>query len=177
MNRKIELILSLLVCLLSWSIYEAKEYDDKFEYEATETTIQNYLGKVNQAQNLRKQIRNQLNLLNQLNSLSSSQSKDKYILSPVVASLKKTFEDLDTALEEFIPNDLDENELTNSFHVLKQGSSIGTIKEFSEDKSDANNSEELNGEQKMAKRQFDWFKRNMYPGGRYSKVPVIRTGK
>lgn len=136
--------------------------------ETADLVIQNYLEKISMAQKLRKQMHNQLNILNHINSLTSKQQNDKFLVNAVFSQMRKTFNEFDTILDEFIPNEHEVKEIISSFKLINDAV-----------RNEPNQDEITEEEEKieMPKRNQDWLKRNAYNKIAYNKIAVIRNGK
>lgn len=160
MNRKIELAFSLFMFLSCLSMFETKEYDEKYP-DSAENAAKSFIDKVDQAQILRKEVNNQLNALLHVNLGLNSR----------LAPLKKSFNELDVLLDEFIPSESDTNEIRNNLKSLNQYFLNENLNVHKKSYNDASKSDF-----KLSQR-FDWYKRNMLIPSGYHKIPVIRTGK
>ena len=145
--------------------------------------IQNYLAKVHATNSLRSQLHSHLSLLERLNKKTNNVNED-IMFQTIVESLKKSYEELDSLLEEFVPNDTDVKEIVSGFNLAN----LNIANDYDQlaaaqamDESGASSSNMVkrkyrrNGRQPAAaapSQHYDWFKRNAY-----SKIPVIRYGR
>lgn len=146
--------------------------------------IQNYLAKVHATNSLRSQLHSHLSLLERLNKKTNNVNED-IMFQTIVESLKKSYEELDSLLDEFVPNDADVKEIVSGFNLANLNMASDYDQVAAAQAMDESGTASSNGMVKRKYRRngrqpaaaapsqhYDWFKRNAY-----SKIPVIRYGR
>jgi hypothetical protein len=146
--------------------------------DVAQLTLQNYYDKILIANNLRGKLATQLARLalisddiqqeTQPQQQEQQQQQQQQGFASDIQTLaklaKKTFDQLNIVLKEFVPNNEEALEIMSSFkHMIEQENEVSLFPH--------------NVKRSGSSRPLDWLKRNVLRTNYYEKVPVIRNGR